>query len=117
MQHDIGLPRSMQHDIGLPHSMQHDIGLLQSHSLFRVTVSLHYMDAEPRLFLWDVVFLLRRLTICLCAVVFKGNSYAQAVRIQCMLAGMAPPIHAHECHRVWDTPRVLRGPMIRLVCW
>ena len=53
--------------------------------------------------LWDVVFLLRRLTICLCAVVFKGNSYAQAVRIRCMLSGMAPPMHAHACHRVRDT--------------
>jgi hypothetical protein len=36
--------------------------------------------AEARFYLWDFVFLMRRLVLCLCAVVFKGSPHIQAVR-------------------------------------
>jgi hypothetical protein len=36
-------------------------------------------DAEPQHYWWDVMFLMRRLILCLCAVIFKGNYTAQAV--------------------------------------
>jgi hypothetical protein len=34
---------------------------------------------EPHYYWWDFVFLLRRFFLCLCAVVFRGQSDVQAV--------------------------------------
>ncbi len=35
---------------------------------------------ESEYFFWDIVFLLRRFLLCLCAVVFSGNANAQVVK-------------------------------------
>jgi len=50
------------------------------------TIGLFYREYEPQHYWWDVMFLMRRLILCLCAVIFKGNYTAQAgVSIVCIV--------------------------------
>jgi hypothetical protein len=46
--------------------------------------------AESEYFFWDVVFLMRRFFLCLCAVVFSGQPNAQAVCSFSASAAAAP---------------------------
>jgi hypothetical protein len=41
------------------------------------TIGLFYKEYEPEYYWWDVVFLGRRFSLCLCAIVFHGMPYVQ----------------------------------------
>jgi len=43
------------------------------------TVGLFYKEYEPEYYWWDAVFLARRFSLCLCAIVFQGKPFVQGV--------------------------------------
>jgi hypothetical protein len=41
------------------------------------TIGLFYKEYEPEYYWWDIVFLMRRFSLCLCSIVFHGMPYVQ----------------------------------------
>jgi len=64
------------------------------------TVGLFYREYEPEYYWWDFAFLVRRFALCLCAVVFSQNPYAQSgIAVLVITTAM---IMQFVCRPYWD---------------